>query len=75
MAIQFDFQFWAITFDFIGKFLLAFTAFLVHLRLKQEKRIDGRVLKEMKMEGLVGGIALIMLIIAYILHLFMLGDI
>lgn len=62
-------EFWAITFDFIGKILLVVMALLVHKRVKKEKKIDRQVLKEMRLEQSVSVLALIMIIVGYILKL------
>lgn len=65
-------EFFALTFDFLGKFLLVIMALLVHRRVKKEHKIDKSVLKEMKMEQSVGIIALIFLIMGYTLELIIL---
>ena len=59
----------AIIIDFIGKFLLALLVILVHNRIQKEGKIDKSVLKEMGLEKVVGSIALILLIFAYIVHM------
>ncbi|MBS3082074.1 hypothetical protein J4416_04050 [Candidatus Pacearchaeota archaeon] len=59
----------AITLDFIGKFLLALLVILVHNRIQKEGKIDKSVLKEMGLEKVVGSIALILLIFAYIVNM------
>ena len=59
----------AITIDFIGKFLLALLVILVHNRIQKEGKIDKSVLKEMGLEKVVGSIALILLIFAYIVNM------
>ena len=43
-------EFFAVTLDFLGKVLIGITALLVHRRVKKEKRIDKKVLKEMRLE-------------------------
>jgi hypothetical protein len=60
----------AITFDFLGKILIAITALLVHRRVKRERRIDKRVLKEMRLEQGIGIIAIILIVIGYVLHIY-----
>ena len=62
----------AVTLDFLGKILIAVTALLVHRRIKKRHKIDKKVLKEMKLEQSVGFIAIIFLVAAYILHLYIL---
>lgn len=62
-------EFWALTFDFVGKLLIAITALLVHRKLIMEKRIDRIVLKNMKLEFSSGVLGIILLTVGYILHL------
>jgi len=59
----------AITLDFIGKFLLALLVILVHYRVQKEGKIDRKVLKEMRLEKFIGSLSLILLVVAYIIHL------
>ena len=61
-------EFWAITFDFVGKILIATTALLAHRIIVREKGIDKIVLKDMKLEISTGVVAIIFLIIGYVLH-------
>lgn len=65
-------EIWAITLDFLGKFLLVVMALVVHKRIKKEGRIDRKVLKEMKWEQSIGFIALSMIVAAYIIELIIL---
>lgn len=62
-------EFWAETFDFVGKILLAIAALLVHVKLGREKKIDKYVLKELRLEKIIGTIAISFLIIGYTLHI------
>ena len=62
-------EFWATTFDFVGKFLIAITALLAHRIIVKEKGIDKIVLKDMKLEFTTGIFGLIFLVIGYVLHL------
>jgi hypothetical protein len=62
-------EFWAVTFDFIGKVLIALTALLTHRVLIREQKIDKLVLKDMKLEVASGFLGLVFIIIGYILHL------
>ena len=57
-----------LTFDFVGKVLIAVTALLVHRRVKKEGKIDKSVLKEMSLEQGFGVLGIIFLIIGYLLH-------
>jgi hypothetical protein len=69
----FGLEFWAITFDFVGKFLIAVAALMTHRRIAIEKHIDKIVLKDLKYEVAVGIVAIVVLVIGYILHLFVLA--
>lgn len=62
----------ALTFDFIGKFLIGISVLLVHHKIFQDGRIDKLVLKEMKKEYSVAIIGLVFLTAGYIMHLFLL---
>lgn len=62
--------FWAVTFDFMGKILIAVIALLVHRRVKKEQKINRKVLKEMKLEQGIGIAAIIFIITGYVLHLY-----
>ncbi len=62
--------FWATTFDFTGKILIIVMALLVHKRVKIEHRIDKKVLREMKLEQGIGILAIILLTLGYVLHLY-----
>ena len=45
-------------------------ALLVHKRVKIEHRIDKKVLREMKLEQGIGILAIILLTLGYVLHLY-----
>lgn len=62
----------ALTLDFVGKVLIAVTALLVHRRIKTQHKIDKKVLKEMKLEQLIGFTAIILIALGYSLHLYIL---
>ena len=62
--------FWAATFDFAGKFLLATLVLSVHGKIRKEKKIDDIVLKDMKIEQVLGIVALIFIILGYVLKLY-----
>ena len=68
--MEFGLEFWALTFDVLGKLLLVVMAILVHRRIEKEGKIDKRVLKEMDAERLVGGLAIFLILLGYILHLY-----
>lgn len=59
----------AIIFDYSGKLLIAITVLLVHKRVRTEKRIDKRVLKEMKAEQAMGIVGIVLLTGGFILNL------
>ncbi len=65
-------EFWAITFDFVGKFLVALTVLLTHRRVAIEKHIDKLVIKDLRLEINIGIIAMIFIIMGYVLHLLVL---
>ena len=62
-------EFWAFTFDVIGKIMVAYTALLVHMRVRKEHKIDKKVFSEMKREHKIGILGIILIIIGYLLHL------
>ncbi len=57
------------TLDFIGTVLIAIMALMVHKKAIMEKHIDRKVLKEMKLEQSMGGIAILLLTISFILKI------
>ena len=57
------------TLDFIGKILLGLMAILVHRRVRKEHRIDKKVLKEMKLEQIIGLLSIIFITLGYVFHL------
>lgn len=59
----------ALTFDIVGKILIAITAILVHRKVIAEKRIDKNVLKEFHKEEVYGVLGIIALLLGYILHM------
>ena len=65
-------EFWAMTFDFIGKFLLASLVLIVHGKIRKEKKIDTPVLKDIKIELILGVVSLVFLVMGYTLNLYIL---
>lgn len=63
-------EFFAFTFDFLGKLMIAVTALLAHRLIVREKGVDDLVLKDMRLELGSGIIGIFFLILGYILHLF-----
>ncbi len=57
-----------ITTDFLGKFLLAVMALMVHNKVTREKRIDIKVIREMRAEQILGVVALFLFLLSYILN-------
>lgn len=72
--IEFNIEFWAVTFDFAGKFLIALAALLTHRVLIRERAIDKLVLKDMKLEVSAGIFGIIFIVIGYVLHLIILNN-
>jgi hypothetical protein len=58
-----------ITIDFIGTALIAITVLLVHHKVSKEKKIDKIVLKQLKLEQLIGFAGLILIILGYLMKL------
>lgn len=56
------------TLDVIGKILLGLTVLLVHRRMVKEHRFDGKVLRRMRQEQFIGGIAIVLIIAGFILQ-------
>jgi len=63
-------RFLALTMDVAGKLLLGIMALMVHNRIIKEKRIDKKILREMKREKRVAYIAIILILLAYIIEIF-----
>lgn len=57
------------TIDIVGKVMIAFTAIMVHHRVLAEKRVDAKVLVEMRHEQIIGVIGVILIILAYLLEI------
>lgn len=57
------------TLDVVGKILLAVSILLVHGRIKQEKKIDKHIIKEMEVEKIMVIIGIIFIIFGYLLQL------
>ncbi|MCR4283703.1 MAG: hypothetical protein NUV64_00080 [Parcubacteria group bacterium] len=64
-----DITFLAHTLDVLGKLMVGFTAIAVHHRFLKEHKVDGRVLRTMKKEQLVGVLGMIFMIIGYLIRL------
>lgn len=61
-------EFIGFTLDAIGKVMVAFTAIMVHHRVRQERKIDAAVFKSMKREQIIGVIGIVLIIVGYFLQ-------
>lgn len=57
------------TLDVIGKIMVAYTAIAVHRRVWKERRIDGKVFREMRREQIIGALGIILIMVGYLLQL------
>lgn len=57
------------TIQTVGEVLVGLTVIMVHHRVLDEHRIDRKVLRILRKEQLIGGIAIAMIITGYILHM------
>ncbi len=57
------------TFDVAGKILIALSVFFVHNRVMKEKKIDKRVVMEMKKERNLAILGIILIAVGYLLQL------
>jgi len=62
----------ALTSDVIGKVLIAYTAIRVHYRFRKEHKIDKKVFKAMRKEQNLGVLGIILIVIAYLIHMYLL---
>lgn len=53
----------------LGEIILAGSVISVHLRLKQEHRIDKYVINEITSEEIAGGISILLILVGYLLQL------
>lgn len=67
--IEFGIPFWAITFDFVGKILVAIMAILVHMKMRKAHKIDTEVMKEIYLEELMGAVGILLITAGYILKI------
>jgi hypothetical protein len=59
----------AVSLDFFGKFLIVVAAFMLHGRLHKEKRIDKRVIRQIRKEQSLGLAGIIIMALGYVVHL------
>lgn len=57
------------TFDVVGKVLIGVAVLLVHRHVMKEHKIDKDVLREMKIEQVLGGLGILFIIIGYLIHI------
>ena len=68
--MAFETLFWATTFDFIGKILVAIMAILVHMKIRKAHKIDTEVMKEIYLEELMGATGIVLITAGYILKIY-----
>jgi len=62
-------EFWATTFDFVGKILIAIMAVLVHRKIIKERKIDTKVLHDMHLEEILGILGILLIVLGYVLKI------
>jgi rRNA processing protein Gar1 len=65
-----DYKFIGDTIDVIGKLMIAYTAIMVHYRVRKEHKVDDVVFMEMRKEHAVGILGAVFIIVGYILRNF-----
>ena len=68
--MEFGIHFWATTFDFTGKILVAVMAILVHMKIRKAHKIDTEVMKEIYLEELMGATGIVLITAGYILKIY-----
>ena len=58
-----------LTLDAAGKVLLGVTVLMVHQHVLKEHKIDGDVLRAMRLEQVVGALAVVLIVAGYILQI------
>lgn len=64
-----DLSFFALTFDVLGKLMIAYAALQVHRRVLHEHTIDAQVFRTMKREQILGIAGALFIVIAYIVEI------
>ncbi len=59
-----------LTLDTVGKVLLGATVLMVHRFVMREHKIDGRVLRTMRREQLLGITGIVFIVVGYIMQVF-----
>lgn len=54
------------TLDVFGKVLVAYTAIMVHIRFRKERKIDNSVFGEMRKEQRLGIIGIVLIVAGYL---------
>jgi protein-S-isoprenylcysteine O-methyltransferase Ste14 len=61
-------EFWATTFDFAGKILIAVMVILVHMKIRKFRKINTEVLREIYFEEIMGILGIVLLSAGYVLR-------
>lgn len=62
-------EFIGYTLGTIGKLLIAYTAIMVHHRVRKEHKIDDKVFRMMRMEHVLGLLGISFIVIGYLLEI------
>ncbi len=57
------------TFDVVGKILIGISVLIVHKRIMNERKIDRRIIAEMKKEQAVATIGILFIVAGYLIHI------
>ncbi len=68
--IEFGIHFWATTFDFTGKIMVAVMAILVHMKMRKAHKIDFEVMKEIHLEEVLGVLGILLITTGYVLKIY-----
>ena len=62
-------EFIGFTLGTVGKLLIAYTAIMVHYRVRKEHRIDEKVFRVMRLEHLLGIAGILCIVAGYLLEI------
>ncbi|MEX0931003.1 MAG: hypothetical protein WDZ68_01780 [Candidatus Paceibacterota bacterium] len=62
--------FWGLTISLFGKVFLGIGVLIAHAKIAQEKSIDWRVIRSIRIEFVITGIGLAMIIFGYLLEIY-----
>ena len=62
-------EFIGYTLGTIGKLLIAYTAIMVHHRVRKEHKIDDKVFRTMRTEHVLGLLGIFLIIVGYLLEI------